>query len=87
MKELIHLCLDSSQVDDYQQRQIDLFVENNPDVSYSRVCKDSDPNLFNYYVQQYVFPEYPVFLGLVDGKLQDGHYGPGTEMVLSSLIN
>jgi hypothetical protein len=86
MKELIHLAYSEEDVK-LMGPEIEKFIENNPDASYSQITLQDDPGLFHYYATQYIFPQYPVFLGFVDGRLQDGHIGYGTEMVLSSLIN
>ena len=87
MKELIHLTHEQCEISDSMDREISRFIENNPDAKYSRVSKEQDPSLFSYYANMYALYDYPVFLGFVNGHLQDGHIGYGTEMIISSLIN
>lgn len=84
MKELIHVY---EQEDQAVNEEIQKFIKNNPDVAYSKVNSDSDVELFRYYTMKFPVIEYPLFLGYVNGDLQDGHIGFGTEMVLSSLVN
>lgn len=67
--------------------EIQKFLSNNPDVKYTKILVDQDDKLYSFYNKKYNMPVCPSFLGLVDGKVQDGHVGYATEMVLSSLVS
>ena len=67
--------------------EIQKFIQNNPSVKYTKIFVEEDKDLYNFYNKKYPMPVCPAFLGLVDGKVQDGHVGYATEMVLSSLVS
>lgn len=87
MKELIHFTMTGSTVCQDMIPIINNLVKNNPDIIYSKINVDEDHSLYDFYSIKYDLSTCPVFLGIVDGKLQDGHIGSASVLILESLVN
>lgn len=66
---------------------INNLIANNSDIKYVKVNVDEDRLLYDFYSIKYDLSLCPVFLGIVDGKLQDGHIGSASTLILESLVN
>jgi hypothetical protein len=67
---------------------INKLVKENPDIIYNKINSESDAGLYQYYTKKYGLPAvFPIFIGIVDGVMQDGHIGTATELILESLVN
>lgn len=86
-KELVHFTRPDSVVCASMERVINKVIKNNPDIKYTKVDVTTDPELYEYYAKKYPIHFCPSFLGIVDGKVQDGHVGEATELILESLVN
>lgn len=87
MKELIHFTLPGSTICEEMTPIIDKLIINNPDVHYIKVDVSSDSSIYEFYNKKYPMPICPSFLGIVDGKVQDGHVGMASELILESLFS
>jgi thiol-disulfide isomerase/thioredoxin len=65
---------------------INQFVKDNPDIKYTSIDIDQDKELFKYYSNKYPVMSIPTFLGIVDGKVIDGHVGVASAFKLKSLL-
>lgn len=86
MKELIHFTADWCQPCKNMEPVIAEFIEENPDIKYSKINIEKDTEIFEYYLKQYNIMSVPTFLGMKDGKLMDGHVGVASKFVLKSLL-
>lgn len=59
----------------------------NPDIQYTKINVNDDPSLYSFYSSKYTLTHCPAFLGLVDGKVQDGHMGFASSLILEALVN
>jgi hypothetical protein len=87
MKEILHFTFPGSILCDTMSPVIDKIVSNYPDIHYIRVDTSEGSPIFEYYKKKYPGLSAPSFLGIVDGKVHDGHIGPATEMILLSLVD
>jgi hypothetical protein len=87
MKELIHFTLPGSTICNEMIPIIDKLISNHPEIHYVKVDVSSDSGIYEFYNKKYPMPICPSFLGLVDGKVQDGHIGLASELILASLVN
>lgn len=88
MKELLHITHPESTGCRQMAAVIDKLIAENPEIKYSKVNSETDPKLYSYYIKKYGLPAvFPIFLGLVDGVMQDGHIGTAPELILESLVN
>jgi hypothetical protein len=88
MKELLHISHPDSTGCKQMTEVINKLIKENPEIKYSKISSDSDPELYSYYSKKYSLPVvFPIFLGLVDGVMQDGHIGIAPELILASLVN
>jgi len=87
MKEIIHFTISGSTVCEQMQPTIDKLLSNCPDIHYTKINVDEDPKMHSFYSAKYNLSQYPSFLGLVDGKVQDGHIGFAPLLVLEALVN
>jgi hypothetical protein len=85
-KELIHFTQPNSEVCAGMELVIKKLIKDNPDITYVRIDVTQDHELFEYYAKKYPINYCPSFLGLVDGKVQDGHVGEATQLILESLV-
>lgn len=87
MKEILHLTHPESIGCKEMISTIDKFIEENPEIKYSKIDSTADKNLYNYYTKKYNLPTvFPIFIGMVDGTMQDGHLGVATPLILKSLV-
>jgi thioredoxin 1 len=86
VKELVHFtaewCVPCKQMEPI----ISEFIEENPDIKYTKVDVDKDKGLFEYYNNKYKVLSVPTFLGMVDGVVIDGHIGATSKFILKSLL-
>jgi hypothetical protein len=87
MKELIHFTMNGSTVCEDMEPVIAKMLAENPDIQYTKINVDEDASLYKFYSLKYNLSHCPAFLGLVDGKVQDGHIGFAPLLVLESLVN
>jgi thiol-disulfide isomerase/thioredoxin len=87
MKEIIHFTMAGSTVCKEMQPIIDKLIQDNPDIKYTTIDVFEDDKLYLYYSKKYSMNTCPSFLGLVDGKVMDGHVGSATQLILESLVN
>jgi len=88
MKELLHITHPDSTGCKQMEEVINKLITENPEIKYSKVSSEEDPQLYGYYIKKYGLPTiFPIFLGLVDGLMQDGHIGTAPELILESLVN
>ena len=67
---------------------IDKLIIENPDIKYTKIDSQSDEGIYKYYTSKYNLPVFfPIFIGLVDNTMQDGHIGTATQLMLESLVN
>jgi hypothetical protein len=85
-KELIHFTQPDSEACAAMEPIIKKLIKDNPDIAYVRVDVSKETELFEYYNAKYQINYCPAFLGLVDGKVQDGHVGIATQHILESLV-
>lgn len=86
VKELVHFTAKWCQPCRAMEPIIAEFVNENPDIKYVKVDVDEDKKLFDFYHKQYSVMSVPTFLGMVDGKVIDGHVGATNKFVLKSLL-
>jgi hypothetical protein len=87
MKELIHFTRSESPVCKEMETIINRFIDDNPDTHYTKINVDNEKRLYEFYSKKYDISICPAFIGLVDGKVQDGHLGFASLLVLESLVN
>jgi thiol-disulfide isomerase/thioredoxin len=87
MKELIHFTLPGSTVCEEMIPIIDKLIKSNPDIHYIKVDVSNDSAIYEFYNRKYPMPVCPSFLGIVNGKVQDGHIGLASGLILESLVN
>jgi hypothetical protein len=88
MKELLHISHPDSVGCIQMTEVINKLIKENPEIKYIKIGTDSDPELYQYYFKKYNLPAvFPIFLGLVDGVMQDGHIGTAPELILKSLVS
>ena len=85
-KELIHFTQPNSEVCAAMEPVIKKLVKDNPDITYVKIDVSQDKELYEYYYKKYPINYCPAFLGIVDGKVQDGHVGEATQLILESLV-
>jgi thiol-disulfide isomerase/thioredoxin len=85
-KELIHFTQPDSEVCAAMEPIINKLVKENPDIKYVRIDVSKETELFEYYNSKYPINYCPAFIGIVDGKVQDGHIGQATQLILESLV-
>tara|TARA_B110000483_G_C18162797_1_gene529986 strand:+ start:1478 stop:1744 length:267 start_codon:yes stop_codon:yes gene_type:complete len=85
-KELIHFTQPNSEVCAAMEPTIKKLVKENPDIKYVRIDVSKETELFEYYNNKYPINYCPAFIGIVDGKVQDGHIGQATQLILESLV-
>lgn len=66
---------------------IDKLIASDPEIKYTKINVDEDEKMYAFYSKNYDLSICPSFLGLVDGKVQDGHRGYAPLLVLESLVN
>tara|TARA_B110000503_G_scaffold24933_1_gene39267 strand:+ start:1649 stop:1915 length:267 start_codon:yes stop_codon:yes gene_type:complete len=86
LKELIHFTQPNSEACDAMEPIIKKLIKENPEIKYTKIDVSVDVTMFEYYASKYPINYCPAFLGLVDGKVQDGHVGATSQMVLESLV-
>lgn len=86
MKELIHFTAEWCNPCKQMQPIINEFIDENKDIKYTKIDIDKDRDIFLYYNKQYPVMSVPTFLGIVDGKVIDGHVGATSKFVLKSLL-
>lgn len=86
MKELVHFTADWCQPCKQMAPVIDEFVAENPGIQYTKINIDEDKKMFEYYSNKYPVMSVPTFLGIVDGKVIDGHVGVASKFMLKSLL-
>lgn len=87
MKEIIHFTMAGSTVCEEMRPIINKLIQNNPDIKYTVIDVLEDDKIYKYYAKQYSMTMCPSFIGLVDGKVMDGHVGSATQLILESLVN
>lgn len=87
VKELIHFTMPNSTVCESMEPVIKKLMARNPDLHYVRIDVTVEHELYDYYSRKYPINYCPSFLGIVDGKVQDGHVGEATELILESLFS
>ena len=87
MKELLHFTRSESPACKEMEPIINKLIANNPDIHYTKINVDEDSKLYTFYSKSYDLSICPAFVGLVDGKVQDGHLGYAPLLVLESLVN
>lgn len=86
MKELVHFTADWCQPCKKMEPVIQEFVSENPDIKYTKIDIEVDKKLFDYYSSHYTVMSVPTFLGMVDGKVIDGHVGIASKFMIQSLF-
>lgn len=86
MKELVHFTAKWCNPCRQMEPIIKEFIQDNPDIKYTKVDVDIDRPIFDYYNNKYKILSVPTFLGLVDGEVIDGHVGVASKFVLKSLL-
>ena len=79
--------MDGSTVCEDMKPVIAKMLAENPDIQYTKINVDEDASLYKFYSSKYSLTHCPAFLGLVDGKVQDGHMGFAPSLVLEALVN
>ena len=87
MKELVHFTLPDSTVCDQMEGVIKDLLSNRSDILYTKINVQEDSRLYDFYSKKYSMPICPSFIGIVDGKVIDGHIGYASRMILESLVN
>lgn len=87
MKELIYFWGDHSDYSLSMIKTLDKIRQEHPEIHVSMVDVNNDEATARYYFNKYHMVGVPATIGLIDGQLIDGHYGPGSEFVLLSLVN
>lgn len=88
MKELLHFTHPDSIVCKQMTDIIQKTINENPEIIYNRIDVIDDPVTYEYYARMNSLPPiFPIFLGIREGKLQDGHVGVATQMVLEALLS
>jgi hypothetical protein len=87
MKELIHFTLPGSTVCDQMEDVIKDLLSNRSDILYTKINVQEDSRLYDFYSKKYSMPICPSFIGIVDGKVIDGHVGYASRMILESLVS
>lgn len=88
MKELIHITHPQSTSCKEMANIINKLIKENPEIKYSKINSETDVKMYTYYTKKYGLPAiFPIFIGLVDGAMQDGHVGIASQLILKSLVN
>lgn len=87
MKELLHFTRNGSNTCEQMLPTIERFIVDNPDISYTKINVDDDKALYSFYAKKYDLSICPAFIGLVDGKVQDGHLGFAPLLILEALVH
>lgn len=86
VKELVHFTAEWCQPCKQMEPIIKEFTEENKDIKYVKIDVDKDSKMFDFYRKKYTVMSVPTFLGIVDGKVIDGHVGATTKFILKSLL-
>lgn len=65
---------------------VDEFEKENPDIKVVRIDVESNDPTVRHYFSLYNITSVPLFLGLVDSKVIDGHQGTASKFMLKSLL-
>lgn len=65
---------------------VDEFEKENPDIKVVRIDVESNDPAMKHYFKLYDIKAVPLFLGLVDSKVIDGHQGTASKFMLQSLL-
>lgn len=87
MKELIHFTLPGSTVCAEMEDVIKDMLSNRSDILYTKIDVQEDSRLYTFYSRKYSMDAFPCFLGIVDGKVLDGHVGYASRMILEALVS
>lgn len=86
-KEIIEITNTSSVTSEVMQPIIEDLVANNPDIDYTRINHDEEPDLVRSLVSSQIPTISPFFVGMVDGKIAGTTSGVVSEQDLKSLVN
>ncbi len=65
---------------------VDEFEKENPDVKVTRIDVESNDPAIKHYFNIYRITSVPLFIGMVDSKVIDGHQGTASKFMLKSLL-
>lgn len=65
---------------------IDSIQEEHPEIKVTKINVEDDQPTASYYYKLYNIDAVPATLGLVDGKLIDGHIGVASKFIILSLL-
>lgn len=86
MKELIFFWRDGCESSTNMMPIIKSIEDENPDIKVVKVDVENNLEMTRYYYSLYQITETPAMLGLVDGKLIDGHVGKASKFLTLSLL-
>jgi thioredoxin 1 len=85
-KELVHFtavwCLPCQQM----APEIVRFTEQNPEIKYTKIDLDEDPEKFKTFSEKFGIQSVPTLLGMVDGLFHKGRRGASTKAQIESLF-
>lgn len=65
---------------------IDEIARENPDIKVVKINVEEDSATASYYYKQYEINAVPATIGLIDGKVIDGHIGIASKFMVLSLV-
>lgn len=83
MKELIHFTADWCQPCKKMAPMIDEFVNDNPEIAYTKIDVDSDSG----FVEEFEVRGVPTFIIRVDGEIKNRHTGVATKEKFAELFD
>ena len=86
-KEIIEFSISGSQASAAMQAIVEDMLKENPDVSYTRVNYDEDPDLVKAIIASQPPTISPFFVGFTDGRLTGSAAGVVSAVELTKLVN
>jgi hypothetical protein len=87
LKEIIEITNTSSVTSEVMEPIIKDFVTDNPEIGYTRINHDEEPELVKLLVSSQIPTISPFFVGMVDGKIAGGVSGVVSKEDLENLVN
>lgn len=86
-KEILEFTTSESEISKNMESVVQNVIEDNPEISYTRIDEDVEPDLRKLIVNSQNPISHPCFVGLVDGKVNAIASGELSNKELRSLVN
>ncbi len=87
LKEIIEITNTSSVTSEVMEPIIKDLVSDNPDIGYTRINHDEEPELVKLLVSSQIPTISPFFVGMIDGKVNGSVAGVVSKEDLENLVN